>query len=218
MRVFLRKKFPLLLTFKKEEEKILPLSTFTKRTTGGSFGLGGIMLICLLLLSNICLAQFSISDAKTRLVDNVYLLDAKLNYQLTEVSIEALQHGISLTLVLAIMIERDRWYLWDEMIAKLKQRYEIKYYALSKQYVVKYINTGIEETFGSLESALTRIGNLENFPLIDKHLIKHKNATYWVYLRIYLDIEALPAPLRPIAYLSSQWRLSSNWHLCSLQP
>lgn len=173
--------------------------------------------LCLLLLSHLTFATFSINDAKTHLVDEVYVLNAKLSYTLTETVVEALQNGIALPLRLTIVIERDRWYLWDEKIATLKQRYQLKYYAFRKQYVIKYLNTGIQKTFDNLNIALTHLGQLEDFPLLDKHLIKD-NERYWVHLHTYLDIESLPVPLRPIAYLSSQWRLNSNWFLCPLQP
>ena len=29
---------------------------------------------------------------------------------------------------------------------------------------------------------------------------------------VELDVEALPPPLRPIAYTSGAWRLNSDWH------
>ncbi|MDM8559450.1 DUF4390 domain-containing protein [Candidatus Parabeggiatoa sp. HSG14] len=173
--------------------------------------------LCLLLLSHLTFADFSINDAKTHLVNEVYVLNANLSYTLTEMVVEALQNGISLPLTLTIVIERDRWYLWDEKITTLKQRYQIKYYAFRKQYVIKYLNTGIQKTFDNLNIALAHLGQLEDFPLLDKHLIKG-DEHYWVYLHTYLDIESLPVPLRPIAYLSSQWRLNSNWFLCPLQP
>ena len=174
--------------------------------------------LCLLLLSSKTFAQFSIEHAQTHLVDNVYLLNAKLNYGLTDVAIEAMQNGVSLTLVLMIKLEQEREYLWNKEITTLKQRYELQYYALRRQYVLKYLNTGIQETFGSLQDTLTRLGILTDFPLIDQHLVKYHPVNYRVYLQTHLDIESLPVPLRPIAYLSSQWRLSSNWYLCPLQP
>ena len=38
-------------------------------------------------------------------------------------------------------------------------------------------------------------------------------STYTLGLNeVYVDIEALPAPLRPVAYLSSPWRLTSEWY------
>ena len=171
----------------------------------------------LLGLSNLVYGDFSISYAQTRLVENLYLLDAKLHYKLPEVPLEALQNGVTLTFVLTIIVERERWYMWDEQIAVLKQRYQLKYHAFSKQYVLTYLNTGIQTTFSTLEAILIQLGQLEDFPLLDKHLVS-ENEVYWVHLQTYLDIESLPVPLRPIAYLSSQWRLSSNWYLCPLQP
>jgi hypothetical protein len=171
----------------------------------------------LLGLSNLVYGDFSISYAQTRLVDNLYLLDAKLHYELPEIPLEALQNGVTLTFVLTIIVERERWYMWDEQIAVLKQRYQLKYHAFSKQYVLTYLNTGIQTTFSTLEAILIQLGQLEDFPLLDKHLVS-ENEVYWVHLQTYLDIESLPVPLRPIAYLSSQWRLSSNWYLCPLQP
>ncbi len=175
-------------------------------------------LLLLLLVSNSAnSAGFTIIKAKTHLLEDVYLLNATFNYQLSEATIDALKNGVALTLVLNIIIERERSYLWDQTIAKLQQKYELKYSALSKQYILKYKNTGIQETFPSLNEILHRINQLKDFPLIDKYLIK-KNETYMISLQIELDIESLPIPLRPIAYLSSQWRLSSDWYLCPLQP
>lgn len=173
--------------------------------------------LCLVLLSHWVYAEFSINYARTHLVEEVYLLDADLSYGLTEVVLEALQNGVPLTLVLTIVVKRERWYFWDEKIATLRQRYQLKYYAFSQQYVVKNLNTEIRNYFSSLHAALQALEHLTSFPLIDKQLIK-PNQQYQVHLQTHLDIESLPVPLRPIAYLSSQWRLSSRWYLCPLHP
>ncbi|OAD18754.1 proline rich signal peptide protein [Candidatus Thiomargarita nelsonii] len=170
--------------------------------------------LCLLLFSKITFAHFSIQQAQTRLVDEVYVLNAEFDYNFTGVVIDALQNGVSLSLRLNIRIERERAYWWNETITILKQSYDLKYYALSRQYVLKYSNR--QENFSSLNAVLSRLNKLKNFPLVDKHSIEN-DQTYWVYLQIYLDIESLPVPLRPIAYLSSQWRLSSDWYLCPLK-
>ena len=175
------------------------------------------MLSISLLVSNTAFAEFSIQHAETRLVEKVYQLDAKLNYQLTDEVKKALNNGVSIPLVLSIEIRRERWYIWDEKIASLKQRYQLKYYALSRQYVIHYQNTGVQKAFSSIEAALKYLGELIDFPLLDKTLVK-SNDSYIVYLKTYLDIEALPVPLRPIAYFSSEWRLTSEWFACPLQP
>ena len=45
-----------------------------------------------------------------------------------------------------------------------------------------------------------------------------KGEKYDVHLHTYLDLESLPAPMRPIAYISSQWRLESDRYRWPLQP
>jgi hypothetical protein len=35
---------------------------------------------------------------------------------------------------------------------------------------------------------------------------------YVVRVRARLDVEALPSPLRPLAYLTAPWQLDSDWY------
>jgi hypothetical protein len=40
---------------------------------------------------------------------------------------------------------------------------------------------------------------------------------YKLAIKCQFDREALPVPLRPFAYLDSQWFLSSDWYLWPIQ-
>ncbi|MCK5877764.1 MAG: DUF4390 domain-containing protein [Candidatus Marithrix sp.] len=171
-----------------------------------------------ILLSNPSFAEFSVDYANTSLVNNSYVLDAELNFNLTEVAIEALQNGVSLPLVITVVIEHDRWYLWDKKIITIRKSYELKYYALSRQYSLKNLTTGNQENFPNLDAAINYLGRIKKLFLLKSNIITESIDKYWVYLKIHLDIESLPVPLRPIAHLSSQWRLSSGWYSCPLQP
>lgn len=162
-------------------------------------------------------AQLTILSAKVQLEENVYTLNSAIEYQFSQEVLEALHSGVALTFILTITIERERWYLWDETVANLKQRYQIKHFALGNRYQLAYLNTGIKESYPTLKLLLQSLGKIEHFPLLDKHLVK-LDGKYWVNLQVNLDIEALPAPLRPLAYFSSEWRLTSGWHLCALRP
>ncbi|MBE9563347.1 MAG: DUF4390 domain-containing protein, partial [Proteobacteria bacterium] len=133
-------------------------------------------------------------------------------------AIEALQNGVSLPLVFTTVVKRNRWYLWNKKITTIKKSYKLKYYALSRQYVLKNLATNRQENFSTLKSVIDYLGKVEKLPLLKKYTLTDSIDKYWVYLQIHLDIESLPVPLRPIAHLSSQWRLSSSWYLCPLQP
>ncbi len=182
----------------------------------------GMQAVCALLLSAPALlaqaqaGEFEIQAARVHLKDNVYRLDAEISYALSAETLKALHNGISLPLVLSLEVTRERWYMWDESVAKLKQRYQLQYYQLSNEYKLTYQNTGIQENFNTLGAALGTLGRIRDFPLLDAHLVQSGQA-YQVHLQSYLDIESLPAPLRPVAYLSPEWRLASNRYTCPLK-
>lgn len=159
--------------------------------------------------------EFYVRHAETHLHDGVYWLDARIDYQLSSDSLEALNNGVALTVVLEITVERVRSYLWNETVADITQHYEVTLHPLSGRYVVDNLNTGIGKTFATLDDALDYLGTLRDFPLLDAKLAPPEEE-HEVVLEARLDIESLPAPLRPLAYLSSQWRLASDEYRCPL--
>ncbi|HMV40287.1 DUF4390 domain-containing protein [Plasticicumulans sp.] len=142
-------------------------------------------------------------------------LDALIDLQFTEAPLDALRNGVPLTIEIDVEIVRDRDLLWDETVASLSQRFRLEYHALARQYVAVNLNTNDLRSFPTLAGALDAIGRLHDFPLIDRALLKPPG-NYYGRLRASLDIEALPPPLRPVAYLSTDWRLGSTWYAWSL--
>lgn len=170
-----------------------------------------------LFLSSVSFADdFSILQANTHLLEHMYTLDAEIQYNLSDESIKALHNGMTLTLVLAVKVYKRRWYLWDGEIAKIQQRYTIRYNLLTQQYHLMHLNTDIEKHFDSLPLLLINLGLIKNLPLLDQKFI-HQAEKYWVELHTKLDIESLPPSLRPLAYLSSDWRLNSGYYVCQLE-
>jgi len=161
-------------------------------------------------------AGFVVEDARTRLVDDVYRLDAHVGFHLSRAALEALENGVPLTFSVEITIWRDRRYWFDELVAKVTQRYRLEYHALTSRYVLMNMNLGTSTTFDNLDEALSAMGDLKNFPLVDRNLIKD-GESYEGGIVARLDIETLPAPMRPLAYISKGWRLTSDRYIWSLQ-
>ena len=171
-------------------------------------------LLCLLIISVIPTQSqaegFRILAAETKLKDNVFHLDANMELKFSNDALEALRSGVPLIVLINIEVRKDRNWWWDKTIAELEQGYLLLYHALSEKYIIHNLNSGAQQNFISLNTALYSLSNIREFPLIDKNLLE-QNADYYVRLRTYLDIESLPAPMRPIAYISSQWQLESDW-------
>ncbi|VAW96187.1 Probable proline rich signal peptide protein [hydrothermal vent metagenome] len=160
---------------------------------------------------------FTIRSVETNLVDKVYTVSAQIDYQFTDVAIEALQNGVPLLILIDIKVDRERNWWLDKNIAELQQGYLLLYHALTEKYLVNNLNSGAQENYDSLSSAVAALGQLDNLPLLDANLVSKDNRII-VRLHTYLDLEALPAPMRPLAYISSQWRLESDWYEWPLQP
>ena len=144
-----------------------------------------------------------------------FLLDGQFSITLSSGAKEALQNGIPLIFELQVQLVRAHRWLWDSVKVDLKQTRQIQYHDLSRSYVVKDINAGTQRNFRRLSDAMHAAGALENLLLANGHLIED-DADYKIRLRGSLDIESLPTPVRLIAYVSSAWDMSSEWHVWSL--
>jgi Domain of unknown function (DUF4390) len=178
-------------------------------------------LLCLLISSFFSLQShaegFNILGAETKLKNHVFHLDAKMDLKFSDDALEALRSGVPLIVLINIEVQKDRSWWWDKTIAELEQGYLLLYHALSEKYIIHNLNSGAQQNFSSLNTALASLSRIHDFPLIDKNLLDQDDE-YYVRFRTYLDIESLPAPMRPIAYISSQWQLESDWFSWPLKP
>lgn len=162
-------------------------------------------------------SDFFISEIHTEVKEGVYLLDADIDYRFSDEALRALSNGVPLTIQLTLEIERLRkWWLNDE-IATLQQRYSLQYHALTHQYLLRNLNSGAFYSLPHYQAALLALGTLRGLPLLDSKLIL-PDERYEVAMQVELDIEALPSPLRPVAYITPAWRLKSDWYTWSLTP
>jgi hypothetical protein len=172
----------------------------------------------MLLLSLPAVAEqpaFNIKHAELVLIDDVYHVNARLEYRFSEEALDALNNGVPLIILLNIEVEKQRSWWLNKTIANLEQGYLLLYHALSEKFIVHNLNSGTQENYSSLHGALSALGNLQQLPILDARLLE-KDAKYIFKLRSKLDIESLPAPMRPLAYISSQWQLESDWYTWKL--
>lgn len=186
----------------------MPVGTLTARGVRASRLLA--LLIGLLWTIGCLAAGFEVIDASTRLDGGVYRLNAQIEYRFSKAALEALQNGVPLTVEIEMEVRRRRSWVWDETVYALTQRFQLEYHALSQQYLVSNLNSGERRAFPTQTAALGFMGRIHDFPLLDRSLLI-ENERYEAALRVQLDIEALPAPLRLFAYLSDYWRLASEW-------
>lgn len=153
---------------------------------------------------------FEVRSASTELVDGVHRLNARLQLILSSEALAALQSGVPLTIELQAQIVRvRRWYI-DSQDAEVDVRFELEYRPLSQRYIVRNLNSGDQDSFATLYSALNNLGRIEDLPLIDDSLLA-EGKRYRIRMRARLQTEQYAAPLRLLFFWRSQWQLKSEW-------
>ena len=153
---------------------------------------------------------FVVQHAALRTVGGTCVVDSHIHFAFSEDNIEAMRNGVPLTIVVDIELRRVRGQWWDETLAARQLRYRIDTNVLTGRYRVRDIGRGRPRNYRSLDEMIETLGHLESVPLI-AHDRLSAGERYIARIRARLDIEALPSPLRPIAYLSPSWRLNSGW-------
>ena len=166
--------------------------------------------------------EFKVTNAKISKIGNGYILDATIKYSLTPRVEEALANGVPITFFQDLEIIRDpalpssdwlgvSWFndyleksLWVSQL-----HYELRYHALTQQFVLRAIDTKQQRNFPTLSSALTALGRINKLSLPPEHMTD--TGSLLLRIRSGIDLYALPTPMRPGALISSKWDLTSQW-------
>lgn len=173
----------------------------------------------LLLLALPAGADFKVTEVQPRLDGKTLVLNGRLDLALTPKVEEALTKGIRLDVTIDVRLYRKRWFVWNQGRGSWTLHRRIWYHALSGQYLVSASasDPDARESHGSMLEALKALGALDEVRLPLEGDVPAEGE-YSVELRAGLDIEALPTPLRPVAYTSLDWRLNSGWTAWKLAP
>ena len=153
---------------------------------------------------------FEVRSASSALVDGVHILDARLQLVLSSEALNALNSGVPLTIELQLQVIRVRRFYMDALDAELSVRFELEYRPLSQRYIVRNLNSGDQDSFATLYSALNNLGRIEGLPVIDDALLT-SGRPYRVRARAMLQTQQYSAPLRLLFFWRSEWQLQSEW-------
>ena len=153
---------------------------------------------------------FEVRSASTQPVAGVHTLDARLQLVLSSEALAALESGVTLSIELQMQVIRVRRFLVDDVEAELAIRYELQYRPLSQRYIVRNLNSGNQDSFATLYSALNNLGRVQRLPVIDDALLM-PGRPYRLRLRAMLNTQQYPAILRMLFFWRGQWQLQSEW-------
>lgn len=167
-------------------------------------------------LQSLRAAEIKINHASTHIINNIYVVNADLSYELGNDTIAALKSGIPLTFYIQIEFTRPK-FLFDKKVVRVSQAMQLEHHPLSNQYVLINRITGDQQSFESLDDALTQLGKVKNLPVAEQKKVPD-DSELTGKIRTGLDISSLPTPMRLQAWLSSEWRISSGWYKWKIKP
>ena len=177
-----------------------------------------VLALCAALAPAALADSFRVQGMTTQRTQGVYYLNADLGLKLNRQAREALSHGVALTFVVNIKVERKRgWWIWDKTVAALTERYRLSYRPLAERYRLDNLNSGANEEYPTRQAALSAISHIRKLPVIDATLLD-AHARYYVLLRVVLDTHDLPGPLKLLAAILPGWRQASGWRRTRLMP
>ena len=125
-------------------------------------------------------------------------------------ALDALSNGVALRIELNLEVIRIRRFWTDPAEAELVIGYELEYRPLSQRYIVRNLNSGDQDSFATLYSALNTLGRIQGLPVVDDSILQ-ADKTYRIRLRARLSTEQYPAPLRILFFWRDEWQLESDW-------
>ena len=182
---------------------------------------GVVALLCALILTLSGLAWgaaldgvLEVRSAYVNIDKGVFLLHARVEYPLTQVIRDALRDGISLTFDLDARVERDRRFWFNAGIVDLTLRRELTYHAVSERYVVREVKSGDQQSFATVDEALTFLGRVDAWPILVEPQLNEGN--YTISVRAGVRRGNLPATMRAILFWTDDWVRVSEWYTWTL--
>ncbi|HTT42578.1 MAG TPA: DUF4390 domain-containing protein [Steroidobacteraceae bacterium] len=179
-------------------------------TAGWVLGLA----LCGFALANALEGVLEVRSAYVNVDKGVFLLYARIEYPESPAIREALRDGITLTFDLDARVDRDRRYWFNAAIVDVTLRRELTYHAVSDRYVVRDTKSGDQNTFATLDEALSYLGRVDAYPIVVEPQLDGGN--YNISVRAGVRRGHLSASMRAILFWTDDWARVSEWYTWSL--
>ncbi len=162
-------------------------------------------------------AEITIHKVTSDVINDIYIINADIDYKLGKKTTEALENGIPLIFYIEIEFQQSRKLIWNKEIVRHNHYMQLEHHQLSDKYVLTNMATSDQFSFNSLNDALVKLGKISKLAITETKNITTEKVLVG-RIRTGLDIESLPPPMRIQAWLSSEWRTSSGWFKWKIRP
>ncbi|HRP95935.1 MAG TPA: DUF4390 domain-containing protein [Rhodocyclaceae bacterium] len=137
-----------------------------------------------------------------------YVVNADVELELNPRLIDAVMRGVSLHFAAEFVIERPRWYWFDEVIVERSLNYRLSYHAITRSYRLTIGN--LHQSFETLDAALRTMQRIRNWHIVDADALE-PGVSYHAALRLRHDTSMLPRPFQVTTLGNRDWSVGTGW-------
>ena len=142
-------------------------------------------------------------------INNVYLVSAQIDFQLTPYLEQALMNGVVLTTGIYIGLGERRSWWWNKTDSLSSINYQLKYHALSRHFLLTRNDTNENWNYRSLSTALRSMGSIVNYKLPGLSM-NTLDGNHYLFMGVRLSPSTLRLPLKIQSLFSDKYSLSSE--------
>ena len=155
--------------------------------------------------------RFEVISATARPDAGAWLVDARVDLELSDEALQALQSGITLRIAFQYEVRSRRRFWVDLLVGARQQNFELQYLSLSQRYVVRDLSDDTVNSYATLFSALRYLGQIRDYR-VTEDVPTDSPERYTFSMRAVLDWEQLPGPLAVLAFWRGDFSLESGWY------
>ena len=168
------------------------------------------LLLCLFCAGPLAQEEIVVEQVSTELSGDDYYLDARVDFNLDDDLLEALDHGMELDVRIIVRVRENRKWLWDRVYKETKIKFKLDHLPLSDVYIITDVRKSEQRQFDTLENALKYMGK------VDRHLLLNTGEIaggpkLGGLIKGVINVKDLPQPMKPVAFLINKWRSDSGW-------
>lgn len=167
-----------------------------------------LLLLALITFSALAADESRITHAEIVPGDGGYVLNADIELDLNPRLTDAIIRGVALHFIAELVIERPRWYWFNEVVVERELNYRISYHAITRSY--RLTIGSLHQSFESLDAVLRTMQRIRNWQVTDKDELK-PGVSHEVSLRFRHDTAQLPKPFQVTAIGSRDWNVGTDW-------
>lgn len=156
-----------------------------------------------------------VRSAYVTLDNGVYQLTARVAYPFNDETRRALLDGVTLNFSIEAQVQKRRRLWMDATIVAFTHRRELSWHAVTQHYVVRDVEHGEQNSYATLDQALSAIGAIDNWAVLLESQLE-PDATYEIGVRAIVRRGNLSGALRALMWWSDSWQRSSDWYTWAL--